>query len=151
MLVKIRGDVVEVGTATPCICLTHRMNLWKQGHTMGICRAVKLRRLSVRGVGETGFSRHTLDLLIFYNFHTNGTEKIMVLVADVILGLCKKIYWRRYFNNETIKKDLFLTSAPVPTCPIYGVGWHISWGRLAYSRVWFIISVTNILGQHKWR
>jgi hypothetical protein len=52
----------------------------------------KIETWCVTAIGETGFSRHTIHFLIFYNFRTNGTEKIMVLVASVILGLCKKIY-----------------------------------------------------------
>jgi hypothetical protein len=43
-------------------------------------------------IGETGFSWHTFRFLIFYNFRRNDTEKRMVLVARVILRLCKKIY-----------------------------------------------------------
>jgi len=42
-------------------------------------------------VGETGFSWHTFHFLIFYNFLRNDTEKKMILLARVILGLCKKI------------------------------------------------------------
>jgi len=44
-----------------------------------------------RGIGETGFSWHTFHFLIFYNFLRNDTEKKMILLARVILRLCKKI------------------------------------------------------------
>jgi hypothetical protein len=52
----------------------------------------RLQNGGLRPIGETGFSRHTFHFLIICNFHTNGTEMIMVLAASVILGLCKKIY-----------------------------------------------------------
>jgi hypothetical protein len=41
-------------------------------------------------IGETGFIWHTFHFLISYNFHTNETKNKMVLVARVILRLCKK-------------------------------------------------------------
>jgi hypothetical protein len=54
-----------------------------------------LRREELSNAGcvirETGFSWHTFHFLIFYNFRTNDTKKKMVLVARVILRLCKKI------------------------------------------------------------
>jgi hypothetical protein len=51
----------------------------------------KMEKCLLYCIGETAFSWHTFHFLIFYNFHTNDTKKKMVLVARVILRLCKKI------------------------------------------------------------
>jgi hypothetical protein len=58
---------------------------------IGLILVYKWVRIFNKGLGETGFSWHTFHSLIFYNFHTNDTKKKVVLVARVILRLCKKI------------------------------------------------------------
>jgi hypothetical protein len=56
------------------------------------CTNEEPANFSLKVLGETGFSWHTFHFLIFYNFRRNYTEKNMVLVARVILRLCKKTY-----------------------------------------------------------
>jgi hypothetical protein len=54
-------------------------------------KVIRMHKRLIIVVGETGFSWHTFHFLIFYNFRRTDTEKKMVLVAGVILRLCKKI------------------------------------------------------------
>jgi hypothetical protein len=65
------------------LCLQHFRSKWN---------IIRDRFNARGGVGETRFSWHTFNFLIFYNFRRNDTEKKMVLAARVILRLCKKIY-----------------------------------------------------------
>jgi hypothetical protein len=83
----------KVKLITTCLLiLTHEQNKILHSSTESSWENINSRERDQTVIGETGFSRHTFHFLSFYNFHTNGTEKIMVLVASVILGLCKKIY-----------------------------------------------------------